>query len=287
MLTIKSLAGFDIATIHAAFAASFADYNEPVTLSVQELQYMIERRGFQDKLSFGAFDGERLIGFILNGIGNWNNRTTVYDTGTGVIGEYRQQGIAARMLDHALPVLRSSGIKCYLLEVIKTNTKAFDLYRKAGFSVTREFDYFFAKKDQIVVEHRDLAADIAIYPLEQFDWKRFQTFWDFSPSWQNSIAAIERKRDFFKVLGLFKQGELAGYGIIERHTGDIPQVAIRPNLRRQGMATRLIDHLLRHCEAPAVKLINVGIESLATREFARRLRFTPGYGQYEMEKQIG
>lgn len=40
----------------------------------------------------GAFDNEELVGFVLNGFRNWYGKTTVYDTGTGVLPKYRRQG---------------------------------------------------------------------------------------------------------------------------------------------------------------------------------------------------
>jgi len=57
MITIKTLTGISIEQIHKAFSKAFADYVEPMELTVKELQHGIERRGYNPDLSFGAFNG--------------------------------------------------------------------------------------------------------------------------------------------------------------------------------------------------------------------------------------
>ena len=83
---------------------------------------MIERRGFNLDLSFGAFNKDQLVGFTLNGIGDWNGKLTAYDTGTGIIKEFRKKGVATKLFNESLPTLRENNISQYLLEVIRTNT---------------------------------------------------------------------------------------------------------------------------------------------------------------------
>ncbi|WP_345742161.1 hypothetical protein [Clostridium botulinum] len=38
-----------------------------------------------------------LVGFVLNEFRSWNGKPTVYDLGSGVIVEYRRQGVASNM----------------------------------------------------------------------------------------------------------------------------------------------------------------------------------------------
>ena len=239
MITIKPLTNTSIESIHQAFQKAFADYQEPFDMTVPQLQYMIERRGFAPKLSFGAFDDKELVGFTLNGVGLWNNQLTAYDTGTGIVKDYRKQGIATHIFDESLPVLKQHKVNQYLLEVIKTNTKAYELYKKAGFEVLREFDYFVSPIGKVKFEAKNLGAEFLFLELENPQWELFSTFRDFAPSWQNSSDSIQRKQSFFKILGIFNEENLIGYGIIEPHTGDIPQFAIAKNFRRKGLGTAL------------------------------------------------
>ena len=43
------------------------------------------------RLSFGVFDGEQLVGFVIHCIGEEAGRTVAYNTGTGVLPGYRGQ----------------------------------------------------------------------------------------------------------------------------------------------------------------------------------------------------
>ncbi|MBU1012915.1 MAG: GNAT family N-acetyltransferase [Bacteroidetes bacterium] len=282
MINIKSLSATSIESIHQAFVIAFADYEEPFDMTVKQLQYMIERRGFVPELSFGAFDDEELIGFILNGIGLWNNILTAYDTGTGIVKAYRKQGIATRIFNESLPVLKQHGVNQYLLEVIKTNTKAYELYKKAGFEVLREFDYFVSPIESINTTTEELITGFSINEIDEPQWDLFSTFRDFTPSWQNSSDSIQRKRSFFKILGIFNEKTLVGYGIIETHTGDIPQFAIAKNFRRKGLGTALFKTFCNTTESGIIKIINTDFKDKGTKIFIESLGFKAGFGQYEM-----
>ena len=113
MITIKTLSNTSIEAIHETFVKAFSDYVEPIDLTFQQLKYMTERRGFNADLSFGAFANDELVGFTLNGIDEWNGQLTAYDTGTGIIKEFRKKGIASRMFNESLPVLRESNVTQY------------------------------------------------------------------------------------------------------------------------------------------------------------------------------
>ncbi|MHC4499415.1 MAG: GNAT family N-acetyltransferase [Planctomycetota bacterium] len=282
MVEIKQLSTINIETVHEAHVKAFAHYVEPFALSFQQFKYMLERRGCNLDLSFGAFNNNELVGFVLNGIGTWNGRLTAYDTGTGIIKTFRKKGIAARMLSESLPVLRDNNMSQYLLEVIRTNTPAYDLYKKAGFEVTREFDYYISTKDKVVIRGSKLSDEFPLREIDDPDWDLFRTFWDFVPSWQNSIDSISRKFDRFTILGMFDNDNIVGYGVIEKETGDIPQLGIDKEHRRQGLGTTLLHRLLQYSESDEIKILNVCAGNVPFKKFAGSIKLTPGLGQYEM-----
>lgn len=282
MISIKSLSGVTIQIIYDAFANAFSDYVEPFNLSYEQLKYMIERRGFNLDLSFGAFNKDQLVGFTLNGIGDWNGKLTAYDTGTGIIKEFRKKGVATKLFNESLPVLRENNISQYLLEVIRTNTSAYELYKKAGFDVTREFDYYISTKDKISINKNKLNKDFSIKEIKTPNWELFITFWDFIPSWQNSIDSINRKLEYFIILEIFDKDSVVGYGIIEKETGDIPQMSINKKYRRNGLATTLFYHLIQYSEKDEIKIINIPNTFYPFKKFATSINLTAGLGQYEM-----
>jgi ribosomal protein S18 acetylase RimI-like enzyme len=285
-ILINQLANVNIETIHQTFIKAFADYPEPATISAEGLTYMLERRGCDLSLSFGAFDNDELIGFILNGVGDWNGKLTAYDTGTGLTKKYRRRGIATRLFKESLPLLRQNGIVQYLLEVIQTNTSAYDLYLKKGFSVSRKFDYYISPVKDIKIREKYLNHKFPIIKIDKPDWDLFSTFWDFRPSWQNSIDSISRKHDYFTILGISYNGRMIGYGVIENHTGDVPQIAVEKTFRQNGLATTLLKHLLQHSESDQIRIINASSDNKPFKRFARSVNLKPGLGQYEMILQL-
>lgn len=287
MIEIKQLTDVSIKEIHKAFSNAFSDYVEPFDLTINQLQYMIERRGCNYDLSFGAFNGNEMVGLTLNGIGNWNGKLTAYDTGTGVIKEFRKQGIATKMFIESLPILRKNDVEQYLLEVICSNNSAFDLYKKAGFKVIREFDYYKSSKAKLIFSKTSDKNDFIIKDIKEPDWTLFKSFWDFVPSWQNSIESILRKIEHFTFLGVYEKENLLGYGIIEKSTGDIPQFAISSNYRRMGLATILFESLIRLSETETIKIINTDADYKPFKKFAESINLQPGIGQYEMLMSLG
>ncbi len=282
MIATKQLGDISLERIHEAFVNAFSDYVVPSQLSYAQLKYMMERRGCQLGLSFGAFHDDKLVGFTLNGIGTWNGRLTAYDVATGIIKEFRKQGIASNIFHASLPVLREHHITHYLLEVIRSNTPAVDLYKKSGFEVTREFECYRAPLDNLEKKEDVLSEEFHIQELEQPNWEVLKSFWDFTPSWQNSIDAITRKKASFTILGIFHHDNLAGYGIIERHTGDIPQVGIARAYRRRGLGTTVLKHLAACSEHDEIKMINTLSGYAPFTQFAESINLSSEIGQYEM-----
>ena len=282
LIEIKNLSHITWEEIHKAWSDAFSDYAVPFELTVADLVYMLERRGCDLSMSFGAFDDGQLVGFIFNGIGQWNGKRTAYDTGTGLVKKYRRRGIATRLFDESLPLLRQNGIEQYLLEVIQTNTSAVDLYRKKGFKVVREFDCYISTKDKCIVRDIKLDSNISFQIIKEPDWELFKSSWDFQPSWQNSIDSINRKIDHFTTLVIMEDAEPVGYGIIENHTSDIPQLAIKQSHRRKGLATALVKELLKYSHGEKIKIINVVSNSTTFKEFANSINLKIKVEQYEM-----
>jgi ribosomal protein S18 acetylase RimI-like enzyme len=285
MITIKTLKGIDFSIIYDAFAKAFADY-EVLPLSSDQILQMVTRRGFDPELSFGAFNNDALVSFTLNGIGNWNGKRTAYDTGTGTIKEYRGKGLAKRIFQESVPILKENGIEQYLLEVLQHNDKAVNLYRNQGFEVTREFDYFTSDKSDLVFSNENLNNDFEIREINIPDYNIASSFWDFEPSWQNSFDSIYRTAQNFKAIGAFKDTKLVGYGITELNSGDITQLAVKNDYRRNGIGSVLIQHLIDLIPGESIKIINTVKDYISILKFLMNIRIQSNGSQFEMIKQL-
>ncbi len=284
MIVIDTLkkTGFD--ELFTAFNNAFADYD--IQISKEELENMLERRGYNPELSFGAFDNGVLVAFTFNGTGTFNNLPTVYDTGTGTQKEYRGQGLAAKIFNFALPYLKDAAISQYLLEVLQHNTSAINVYRKLGFEVCREFNYFSQNTLAISPISKPLPSAFEIRPITLSQQKVMTEFWDFIPSWQNSFESISRKLSDFLMLGVFQKDNLIGYSISVPLSGDITQLAISQQYRRQGIGSALLQEILHRNQFPTVKALNTETNCESIISFLETYNILRKGMQFEMIKRL-
>jgi len=283
-MEIKSLGKTDFEKIFIAFSKAFANYD--IQLNADELKTMWKRRGLNPDLSFAAFEGENIVAFTLNGIGNYNGIKMAYDTGTGTLKEYRGQGLATKIFEYSIPYLKEANINHYLLEVLQHNIKAVSVYRKIGFKVTREFNYFVWKnadfKDEI--KNIDTSYSIELFDIDQYD--SIPDLWDFYPSWQNSFESIQRAKEDFISYGVFLEKKLIGYCIFEPESGDITQIAVDRVHRRNGIATLLLQKVSKLNKNTKTKLINADVSCSSILGFLKAKNIEITGKQFEMIKEL-
>ena len=278
MITYRFLTDFPINRLHSAFLAAFADYQVNMQVSLTDFEYRIRRDGVNPSISAGAFHNNELVGFYLNGAGEWQGIATTYDAGTGVLPEYRGQRIATEMFDFMLPRLQDLGYVQYLLEVLTTNEPAVTLYRKLGFKDTRRFAVF-RSRDRIS-NLKPPAAQIE--DVSNPDWKLYQTFWTGHPSWQNSIDALQRVLDTTIVLEAHIDGRCVGYGAVSK-SGNLFQLAVDHGYRRRGVGSQLLASLQDHVSNDdPIKVNNVDENLAETIEFFKANGLNVVLQQYEM-----
>ncbi len=283
-MEIKSLEKTDFETIISAFGRAFADYD--IQLNAEELKTMLKRRGFNPSLSFAAFEGGDIVSFTLNGVGYFNGVRMAYDTGTGTLKEYRGRGLATEVFKYSIPWLKEANINHYLLEVLQHNTKAVSVYRNIGFEVTREFNYFVWKNEQLDNQIKSLEIPCSIEKIDIEKFHSVSAFWDFYPSWQNSFESIQRTSGDFISLGAFVDRKIAGYCLFEPNTGDIAQIAVDKPHRRKGIASLLLHEATKHNKITKTKLINADTSCSSVVGFLQKKNIEVTGKQYEMIKKL-
>jgi ribosomal protein S18 acetylase RimI-like enzyme len=283
-MEIKSLAKTNFETIFKGFSKAFADYE--MQLNSEQLFAMLKRRGFDPDLSFAAFENNEIVSFVFNGIGDFYGVQTAYDTGTGTLKEYRGQGLATKILEHSIPFLKEANIKQYILEVLQHNTKAVSVYRNIGSEVSREFNYFIQKAENI---QNTIKVSGTSYTIEKIDIEKYNflsDFWDFNPSWQNSFESIKRASEGFVGLGAFAENKLLGYCVFEPVSGDVTQLAVDKQHRRKGIASLLLDEIIKLNKSAVVRVINTDISSESITNFLKAKNMDVTGKQFEMIKKI-
>lgn len=279
-MEFRSLEDCSFDTLFDGFARAFADYE--IRFDKSEVRAMLQRRGYNPRLSFAMFDKGDIVAFTFNGVGEFGNLPTAYDTGTGTVREYRGMGLAAEIFSRALPYLREYGIRQYLLEVLQTNEKAIAVYRKLGFETVREFDCFRQSVGEVAVPVSTKAPGCEILPIDIDTVASANCFGDFIPSWQNSIASLRRGADGLTFLGAYTGGEPAGYCVFDPLTGDIAQIAVNPGYRRRGIGTRLMSEALGGMRSDIVKVLNVCSADTTVAPFLESINIPRASRQYEM-----
>lgn len=282
MATIRSLADTSFDEIFEAFSIAFKDYEMQV--NKDELNTLVNRRGFRKDLSFGAFDKGKLVSFTLNGIDDFMGSLTAYDTGTGTIADYRGKGLAGRIFDYSVPYLKNHGIKNYLLEVVQHNKAAVSLYKKAGFNITREFGYYVTSNSELM--KRIPTCTYSSIPITIDEIMEASSFMDFEPSWQNSFSAIVRNPEMFLKSGVYTKDELVGFCVFEPKSGDITILAVKPEFRRIGIGKSLLHFMTNANKHENIKIINTDLKYDNIDGFLRSFGINQTGKQFEMIKEL-
>lgn len=282
-MEFKLLSNYNIEKIHSSFLAAFSDYHVPVRLSQDEFKMKIKKEGIDLNFSIGAFDGSNLIGFVLNAVDDWQGHKTCWDGGTGVIKEYRGRKVGSKMLDELIPFLEKNKVKRYLLEVIKGNESAFNLYKKKGFEITRNFDCLKVPVKDLDILNIKKIQGYQIRETEKIDFSLCETFWDVIPSWQNSCRSIQRAGTDFKILCAFNRNEIIGYGIINTASGSISQIAVPGSFRKKGIGSAVLCGLSGLAgQDKTLSIINVDEKGIDFIKFLKSKGFKSFVKQYEM-----
>lgn len=230
MIDIRSLAGVSFEAMTEAFNDAFSDYDIPATYTVEYLTNLVVRRGYRPDLAVGAFDGNRLVGFVFNCL----DGDEAYNSGTGVVISHRRLGIARQLMQRSIENLPA---KRYILEVIETNRRAHALYLHLGFVESRRLQCW------------TLAGGQAILPVRTGEID--ESWFDQTPSWQNSIASLRRAREPHNVLG-----DDRGFVVVFPSNGDLPLLAVRRDQRGRGIGRSLLASAADHVRKP-LRIMNV------------------------------
>jgi ribosomal protein S18 acetylase RimI-like enzyme len=279
---LRTLEDVPLEELHATFLEAFSDYLVKMDVPLWRFETMARRRGMVPGMSVGAYVDDRLVGFLFNGVRQWEGRRTAYDTGTGVVPAFRKMGATTRMFTRTLEILRHEGVEQYLLEVIKDNDPAGDLYRKQGFETVRGLNCYVAPREALETGPLPEGVTVAKLPMDALGWDRLATFWDFRPSWQNSVDSVMAVPDTLAAVTAMTGGRVVGYGIVEVATGDVPQLAVDPAMRGRGIGRAIIGALLDLTEAENLVALNLEETAEAANAFAEAVGFAPYTAQYEM-----
>lgn len=270
-MLLKSLENTSIVDIVNAFNQSFADYELPFQFTTETMQQKIRFEDIDLRYSVGAFDNDKLVGFIFFGI----DGTTAWDGGTGVIPAYRGQKLTQRMLEYSFPILKAQGINHVLLEVLENNVGARNIYERAGFSITRKLHGY---KGQVNI---DKTHSYNIEVLIDPDFRMLSKLGGFKFAWQQMDKRIQNRADIITTIGIRDNNEIVAYMHFDAGASRVHQFGTVESHRRKGLATALFQYLAQNCTAP-ILVVNIEDASEANT-FIQSTGLAHLISQYEME----
>ena len=276
-MRFQSLSSVSLAELTQTFNEAFSDYFVPLRLSEEAMAVKLRSESIDLNYSIGAFEEDRLKGFILHGVDTWSGRKAVYNAGTGVVPAYRGKGLTQQLYNAIVPQLKAEGMVQHQLEVIEQNAPAIRVYEKVGFARVRTLSCF---KGLVEAE---VDPALSFSEVTAPDFEAYKRFWNFAPTWQNDVAAVRLALDAHQIIEVRKGGELVGYAAYAPASGRVKQYAVAPGYRRQGYGRQLFSFLCQAAGNKEVTLINVDDKDEASLKFYKAIGFQRILGLWEMK----
>ena len=285
-IDIKILGSTPISQIADSWNKAFSDYAVKIDMTEERLLSFFRQNSVRFDLSMGAFDGNRLVGLWMNGVRTIDGLLTAYDSGTAIWPEFRSMGISKQLAAKSNETLKKAGVGSYVLEVLAENDRAFNIYKKDGFEVTRNFICFqtTAPVSKIIKEMSDVEFRMGFID-EKIAAGLPKT--EYMPSWQNQTESLLQIRGGIQVVTAWQNGNIIRFGTMQAERGRIPQIGFLPDRWNTELAPVLLAMLCNIVEpCKEIAVINVEDTAAKTIELLKRHGFTEMTRQYEMKKSL-
>ncbi|WP_299876583.1 GNAT family N-acetyltransferase [uncultured Sulfitobacter sp.] len=264
------------AALSSAMADAFSDYAIPMQLDEATFAFMMQQRGLDRAASrIAVIDGEIAAIWLVS-----IRDTFGYLISSGTRPPFRSRGMARAMAVSCLEGLRAQGVTGFQTEVLRTNETAAGLYRSLGMTVARELDCYVLSD----------AVEAGAAAVEGVPWSRIAAqvpaLRDWRPSWQNDDPSLAAIAEDVLCLAFFDDAGLAGYGAANPATATFYQVAVRKDLRRQGVGRALLSGMQSELSGRPLRFINIAQEDAGFRAFMRACGAQDIAGQHELAMEL-
>lgn len=122
---------YDIRPSGQGFQLAYVPFDAPEERSFDDTFY---GEWLEDPIAYGAFEGERLIGFVEGSMETWNNRFRI--SNICVFDDSRRsKGVGTRLMAAITRAAAAFGPRMMVLETQSCNENAIAFYRKNGFDI--------------------------------------------------------------------------------------------------------------------------------------------------------
>jgi len=273
-LIVKKLGNIAFETIIDCFLKSFKNYYVELPTDINYYKQRWELAKVDFNLSYGMFDNEKLIGFIINAVDERNGIKIAFNTGTGVLPEYRGKRIVKSIYDDAIPDLKKNGITKCSLEVITDNMKAIKSYQSIGFEICKTFECYKGAINLATSEKVELNKE----NHSTLDWDNLPNqdlySWDF-----HSKIIKDGDYSYYQVI---KDNFPESYFVINPKNGYLAQFEVL--IENKGNWNRLFNGIKMITET--IRVINIDKRLSEKIDFINSIGLSNTVNQYEMEMEL-
>ncbi|BDD07003.1 GNAT family N-acetyltransferase [Aureibacter tunicatorum] len=272
-MEIKTLEKVSFKAIVECFLAAFSDY---FVAMPQETSYYEKRwkaAGVDWKYSYGAFDQDKLVAFIIHAVDYRQGKKKAYNTGTGVLPSHRGNKLIKRIYQKAMIDLAKADFNQIELEVIKENIPALRSYQSIGFEISSSYKCYSGEIS--LGDISEQAFELREIDKGEFDWELSQGkySWDYQ---KPSLVSAD-----YKYYYLVVHGKPESYFIINA-TGNIGQFDV---LQENDNAWKRLMKAIASV-SNTVKIINVDESNASKVQILERHNLRNTVDQYEMLLRI-
>lgn len=273
-MKVRNLSNLCFSNIIDCFLLAFEHYfvQMPSDSNYYKERWKAAKVNFE--YSYGMFDHDQLVGFIIHAIDKRSGYLTAYNTGTGVIPEYRGKGIVNSIYKYALQDLIHNGFEKSKLEVITKNEVAIRTYKKIGFEIGKEYKCFAGEisiLNPVPYELKQIIPD-------EFDWENLPNQELYS--WDNQKESLLAGN--YRYYQVFHQGKAESFFIIKPDSGYLAQFDLLVNEKDAWL--RLFSAIGQI--SPFIKINNVDAKLTDKINILHDIGLENKIDQYEMELKL-
>ena len=194
-MTVRNLANISFDELLSCFLAAFENYyvQMPTDKGYYKERWRLAKVDYN--YSYGMFDKNKLVGFIIHAIDKRNGTLIAFNTGTGVLPSYRGKKIVKSIYQFALKDLEQNGIEKITLEVIRKNEIAVKTYKSIGFEICKNYQCFTGIINVENTNHFDLEE----VELSKVKWENLPSQQSYSWDFQKETI-LEGNYRFFQIV---------------------------------------------------------------------------------------
>ena len=276
-ISVQSLACVDLQTIQHCFNASFKNYYTPVQLDKHQIAEKLITEAIDLKLSFGIFNGDELIGFMLNGIDMAGNQKVAYMAASGILPEYRGYKLFYQLQEHSIQELKKAAVNKVVLEVIEQNTAAIKIYERFNFVVNRKLNSYAGK----LILHDLQPVEIEVLPTP--DWELIRKNCEWKPSWQFGTNCIKRAQSTYKLLVAYSNKLAVAYCISNFDTGTVAHFGCCELEHKEIYLSALFNKIKEISNTQNISVVNVDTNACYANTFLLSIGLSRLFTSCEME----